>query len=77
MYQKKKRIKLKPSEYRKMKTELYNRAKESCEICGRWVEFAQFHVHHIKTRGAGGDDSLDNCQGLCFKCHRAIHDGNL
>jgi len=71
-----KRVKLETSEYRKFKIELYNRAKESCEICERWVALDQCQVHHIKHRWQG-DDTPDNCLILCWQCHRRVHDGQI
>jgi 5-methylcytosine-specific restriction endonuclease McrA len=35
------------------------------------------HPHHIKYKSAGGEDTLDNLVTLCWKCHRAVHDGFL
>ena len=29
--------------------------------------------HHIRTRGAGGDDDKANLLSLCALCHRRIH----
>ena len=29
--------------------------------------------HHIRTRGAGGDDAKENLLSLCGDCHRRIH----
>jgi hypothetical protein len=29
--------------------------------------------HHIRTRGAGGDDDAANLLSLCADCHRRIH----
>lgn len=47
-----------------------------CAHCGnrRWVE-----VHHIKSRAQGGDDSWENCVGLCgerggCRAHKLVHD---
>lgn len=43
-----------------------------CEHCG-----SRFYlqVHHIKSRGSGGDDTDDNLVCLCYVCHRRVHDG--
>lgn len=30
-------------------------------------------AHHLRTKGAGGDDSLTNLISLCRGCHQAIH----
>lgn len=29
--------------------------------------------HHIKTKGSGGNDTIDNILALCFFHHRQIH----
>jgi hypothetical protein len=34
-------------------------------------------VHHIDTRGSGGDDVLANLICLCRKHHNAAHDGRI
>ena len=43
------------------------------ERCGRIVTRDSGHMHHIKARGEGGDDSLSNCVTLCWKCHAKEH----
>ncbi|MPL58620.1 hypothetical protein SDC9_04154 [bioreactor metagenome] len=43
-----------------------------CEYCSS--RFA-LQVHHIKTRGAGGNDTEDNLICLCYLCHGWAHDG--
>ena len=42
-----------------------------CEIsdCRSWSA----HPHHIRTRGAGGDDESVNLMGLCTMHHTQIH----
>ncbi len=40
-----------------------------CEICGLWAE----HPHHIRTRGAGGDDDPRNLLALCTGHHTQVH----
>lgn len=42
---------------------------QPCEICGRLGV-----GHHIKTRGSGGDDVVNNLVTLCQYHHREIHD---
>jgi hypothetical protein len=46
-------------------------ARGKCERCGRDSTQARmrFHIHHIKPRAQGGDDSLANALLLCEKCH--------
>lgn len=38
---------------------------------------AEGEPHHIRTRGAGGDDRRENLIHLCRWHHRLFHDGNL
>lgn len=86
---KKKRIVLKGKAKTELKKALYIRAKGRCESCNKLVllyivDYAGNmvfdlhrcgHIHHEKTVGAGGDDSMENCKYECFDCHRAKHDG--
>lgn len=46
-----------------------------CEYCGN--SSAALAVHHIKSKGSGGDDVSDNLVCLCWICHRLAHDGNI
>lgn len=43
-----------------------------CEHC---VSRFNLQVHHIKSKGSGGDDTEDNLICLCYVCHRRVHDG--
>lgn len=45
-----------------------------CELCGRP---GAVHVHHIRSRGAGGDDVLENLISLCPECHDLVHRGRI
>ena len=47
----------------------YGKQTPYCEVCGDW----QFQVHHIRTRGAGGDDDPRNLMCLCPEHHTEIH----
>lgn len=38
---------------------------------------AEGEPHHIRTRGAGGEDIRENLVQLCGTHHRAFHDGNI
>lgn len=52
-----------------------NKKKHNCEYCGKnncWT-----NTHHIKSRGAGGDDTKENLIELCGDCHRKVHDGKI
>jgi len=72
-------MKLSPKDYGAMRVEIYNDQYEHCAVkgCERWVSMEQFHLHHIKSRGAGGDDSRETLIGVCYRCHDAIHRGKL
>ena len=40
-----------------------------CLCCGKVPSVA----HHVKTRGAGGGDTLDNLMPLCWMHHGQLH----
>ncbi|WP_422444340.1 HNH endonuclease [Thermoanaerobacterium sp. DL9XJH110] len=43
-----------------------------CQVCGStWM----LCVHHIRSRGAGGDDVPENLVCLCADCHAKAHAG--
>lgn len=77
-HQKKKRLELTPREYRELRIAACKRAHRHCEICQRFapLDNTNFtpagHFHHIKTRAAGGDDTLENGQWVCWKCHNRL-----
>ena len=48
--------------------------KSYCQVC--YTRFG-LHVHHIKTRGAGGGDIPENLICLCWKCHAKAHSGEI
>lgn len=48
--------------------------KPYCQYCFR---YGITEIHHLKSRGAGGDDISDNLIALCPLCHRKAHDGNI
>jgi hypothetical protein len=39
-----------------------------CCICHKFCG-GKIEIHHIHTRGDGGDDEFDNAIALCFDCH--------
>ena len=62
-----------PKNERKKDKKSINKKKHDCEFCGKqncWT-----NTHHIKSKGAGGDDTEDNLIELCGVCHRKVHDG--
>jgi 5-methylcytosine-specific restriction endonuclease McrA len=53
---------------------IYRRARGFCEECGLFIieesgEWHSMHLHHIKSRGAGGTWDDTNLQALCLTCH--------
>ena len=49
-----------------------------CISCRRPVKlhgdlYEAGHLHHVKTKGAGGDDAAENTVIMCFECHNQIH----
>ena len=81
---KNKRIKLSPKDHHEMRHKIYNNQLGCCKQCTLWVDIEQFHLHHKTSKGAGGDDEYDvndpensNLVGLCWQCHRKVHDGNV
>lgn len=54
---------------------LINDKKHNCEYCGK--KNCYTNKHHIKTKGASGDDTEDNLIELCGACHRKVHDGAI
>lgn len=44
-----------------------------CRSCGAGG-MNTLHIHHIKYRSRGGDDTEDNLITLCFRCHKKLHD---
>lgn len=55
------------------------RQHERCENpkCENKEKNPALHVHHIKHRGAGGDDVDENLVLLCWQCHNLAHSGQL
>ena len=66
MLQKRRRIKNKKT--------IEKARKKYCEYCGR---AGRIEVHHIKTRGSGGDDVPENLISLCCECHVKAHSGQI
>jgi len=57
--------------------DLIDRIRESgsCQIFG--CNEHPLHVHHIKSKGSGGDDVSENLVRVCWKHHAKIHSGNI
>jgi 5-methylcytosine-specific restriction endonuclease McrA len=44
----------------------------TCVICRMYNDRERLHMHHRKTKGSGGEDSISNCYTVCDRCHREI-----
>ena len=72
---KKKRIKLSQKEYHELRLKKYMQVHCLCEDCSCWTSLETGHFDHIKTRGSGGDDIIENGKWLCYRCHDKRHRG--
>ncbi len=54
-----------------VKEAAFRRANGRCEKCNVVLSWATAQFHHIKSKLAGGSDTLANCQVLCKPCHEA------
>jgi 5-methylcytosine-specific restriction endonuclease McrA len=60
-------------------TEFKQRVRRSgrCVVCRKLFPDGMISVSHIKSRGAGGGDTDNNCEPMCFWCHRGFEDGRI
>lgn len=58
---------------RRRRTEVLIRDGGKCQKCGSSPELKFLHVHHVKERQNGGDNSIENLTLLCIACHRLEH----
>lgn len=58
----------------KISRAIYTRDDWKCRHCNNRNGL---HPHHVIYAGKGGPDTLDNLLTMCWKCHRAVHDGFL
>ena len=66
---KKIRLDLLPQAYHQLRIDVYKRCFHHCEVCGIYMHFNEMSLHHEKSKGAGGDDTLDNTTGCHIGCH--------
>lgn len=64
---KKVRIKLPQNKWHLLVTQIYERDKWQCVLCGNRTNLTP---DHIIKRSQGGDDLADNLWTLCAFCHR-------
>ena len=73
----KKPTRLKGKAMSALRWKVFMRAEGCCEVCGEEVPWdgpwwLKGDLAHIKSRGAGGDDSEENCRWECSG-HRRKH----
>lgn len=64
-----KTIRLKGKDIEKLRRQVFERDRGFCQSCGAWVSWEEGHMAHIKSRGAGGGDTLENTAWKCPHCH--------
>ena len=79
MFFKQKTIRLKGKAYTEFRAKVFEKYGGKCQKCRckapLYDQDGQFswktcgHVSHIKGRGAGGGDVMENVKWLCPKCH--------
>jgi 5-methylcytosine-specific restriction endonuclease McrA len=67
------RIRLRGEALADLRRACFTRDGWTCCDCPRRVSWATGHMAHIKSRGAGGSDVLDNVRTLCADCHAKEH----
>jgi 5-methylcytosine-specific restriction endonuclease McrA len=72
-----KQIRLPPKEWKNLVIKLIAKKANRCEMCKRLFPSNMLAPHHIKTRGSGGGDTLDNLMCLCKFCHYKIHNEGI
>ena len=76
-------VRLKGNKRTKLKKDVYDRDEGLCQRCGKWLPrtidgawhfLLCAHLSHKIPVGKGGSDTMENCEILCFDCHRAVHE---
>lgn len=76
---KRKRIDLKGKAKAEFRMAVFRRAGGRCEVCGEPAPLKDYdgnfdvfgcgHVCHFTSKGAGGDDVMENVYWGCYECH--------
>ena len=64
------RLQLPSADYQVLRRQVLERDGWRCQFCGTSYGL---EVHHIKSRGSLGGDTLQNLITLCAKCHATFH----
>lgn len=72
-------------EDKELRRQVFVRDKGFCQVCGDFAPLYDYdgdfnvftcgHKAHIKGRGAGGPDTLENLQWKCPRCHNIGNGG--
>ena len=73
----KKPKRLKPTAWKDLVTNLWERENHHCQVCRKYLDRDSVAAHHIISRGAWGEDTLDNLACLCKSCHLKIHNAEI
>ena len=76
-YPKKKRVSVKRGSvaWKRLVKSVFERDGYRCKDCKRVFKFEYLAPCHIKSVGAGGDDTVDNIKTKCLECHGKEHMG--
>ena len=76
---KKKRIALKRNSvaWKKLVKEVFERDGYHCQKCKNIFPHNMLAPSHIKSVGAGGDDTAENLEACCQFCHHELHKANI
>ena len=70
LLRKRPRIRVTSVSYARLRKEILVRDNWRCQVCGC---LKNLDVHHLRRRGALGDDIEPNLITLCRECHQAMH----
>jgi hypothetical protein len=64
-----------PTNWNKIRKEVYNRDDYKCVNCGRGgrTSGVELHAHHVVPKSKGGTHEKTNLITVCDECHNAIH----
>lgn len=78
------RVRRKGAALEQLRRQCWLQHNETCQNCGERVYYTArfagdplaYDMAHIKSRGAGGSDTLENVRCLCHSCHMQEHSGH-
>ncbi len=73
----KKKLKRNSVAWKRLVKEVFERDRYRCQLCDHIFPMNMLAPHHIKTVGAGGEDTKENLISQCSFCHYAIHNGDV